>query len=70
MTKYIHIINFKTDEVASDEEARQVGLRLVIDNIDHASDCVMVCVTDTPIETREEYKLRLAYECEKEKSDN
>lgn len=66
MTKYIHILNFKTDEVASDEEAREVGVRLIIKNITNTSKYVLVCVTDEPIDPREDYKLKLAYQEEKD----
>lgn len=61
MTKYIHILNFKTDEVASEEEAREVGVRLMIQNIKHTSKYILVCVTDEPIDPRDDYKLKLAY---------
>ena len=64
MTKYIHILNFKADEVASEEEAREVGVRLMIQNIKHTSKYIMICVTNEPIDPREDYTLKLAYEKE------
>ena len=66
MTKYIHILNFKVDEVASDEEAREVGVRLMIQNIKHTSKHILICVTDEPIDPREGYKLKFAYGEEKD----
>lgn len=64
MTKYIHILNFKVDEVASEEEAREVGVRLMIQNIKQTSKYILIGVTDEPIDPRESYKFKFAHEKE------
>lgn len=64
MTKYIHILNFKANDMTN-EEAREVGVRLMVKNIDHTSKYVLVAVTDEPIDPRYDLKIVLAYDEEK-----